>query len=91
MGIYVILSFLKKSKLRFGPDINMQKLIILMLGKYNEFGKYLYSDTTKKILESFFERILCLKMPVHASDINFIRQMPTELVFFYITKTKIVF
>ena len=26
MGIYIILSFLKKSKPRFYPDINMQKL-----------------------------------------------------------------
>ena len=84
MGIYVILSFLKKSKLRFGPDINMQKLIILMLGKYNEFGKYLYSDTTKKILESFFERILCLKMPVHASDIIYLtNDNRTFLLFHY--------
>ena len=39
-----------------------------MPGKYDEFGEYLDSDTSKKILESFFERILSLKMPVHASD-----------------------
>ena len=72
MGIYIFLSFLKKSKPRFYPDINMQKLIIWMLGKYDEFGEYLDSDTSKKILESFFERILCLIMPVHASDKSYL-------------------
>ena len=69
MGIYVILIFLKKSKPRFYHDINMEKLIIWMLGKCDEFGEYLDSYTSKKILESFCERILCLKMPGHASDI----------------------
>ena len=39
-----------------------------MLGKYDEFGEFLDSDTSKKILESFCERKLILKMPVHASD-----------------------
>ena len=43
-----------------------------MLGKYDEFGEYLDSDTSKKMLESFFGRILCLKMPVHASDIFYL-------------------
>ena len=43
-----------------------------MLGKYDEFGEYLDSDTSKKILESFFKQILCLKMPVHASDIFYL-------------------
>ena len=27
-----------------------------MLGKYDEFGEYLDSDTSKKILESFFDQ-----------------------------------
>ena len=58
MGIFITLRFLKKYKLRFYPDINMQKLIIWMLGKYDEFGEYLDSDTSKKILESFCEQIL---------------------------------
>ena len=35
--------------------------------KYDEFGEYLESDTSKKLLEYyFFEQTLCLKMPVHA-------------------------
>ena len=37
-----------------------------MLGKYDEFGEYLDSDTSKKSLESFLEQTLRLKMPVHA-------------------------
>ena len=64
---------MKKSKPRFYPDINMQKLIIWMLGKYDEFGEYLDSDTSKKILESFFDWILCLIMPVLASDKSFFK------------------
>ena len=46
-----------------------------MLGKYDEFGEYLDSDTSKKVLKSFFERILCLKIPVQlnlTNDTNFL-------------------
>ena len=68
MSVYVILSLLKKSKPRFYPGIN-----IWILGEYDEFGEYLASDTSKKSIESFFERILCLKMPVHASDIFYLK------------------
>ena len=59
-----------------------------MLGKYDEFGEYLDSDTSKKILESFFERILCLKMPVHASDIFYLtNDNRTCLLLHYKNKT----
>ena len=36
-----------------------------MLGKNDDFGEYLDSDTNK-ILESFFEQTLSLKMHAHA-------------------------
>ena len=70
MGIYVILSFLKKSKPRFYPDIKMQKLVIWMLGKYDEFGEYLDSDTSKKIFESFFEWIPKTCLLLHYKNKN---------------------
>ena len=52
MGIVYVyhLKFLKKSKSRFYPDMTMQKLIIWMLGKYDEFGEYL--DTGIHIKEN---------------------------------------
>ena len=61
-----------------------------MLGKYDKFGEYLDSETSKKIVESFFERILRLNMPVHAYYILYLTNDNRTFLFLH-CKNEIVF